>query len=292
VLVDFADSVLAVEDLPSGPPTATEAAGPTAALRKLVRPTNRVAAGNIDRLLALLAPGSTLLVVGGASIGNGADAVYRSPDVDVLSFDIAPSEHTQFVADAHRIPLGDASVDAVVVQAVLEHVLDPWQVVQEIHRVLVPEGVVYAETPFMQQVHAGRYDFTRFTDSGHRWLFRRFTEIDRGVVAGPGTTLSWSLDHWARGVTGSRAVGRAVRLLLFWVRFADRVARADAATDGASALYFLGRRSTHTLAPRDVITGYAGAQHGRARRRRRLRTPPDPPVAERRALGRRQRAAR
>jgi SAM-dependent methyltransferase len=291
VLVDFAESVLAVEDLPSAPRTATEAAGP-AALRKLVRPTNRVAAENVHRLLALLAPGSTLLVVGGASVGNGADALYRSPDVDVLAFDIAPSEHTQFVADAHRIPLADASVDAVVVQAVLEHVLDPWQVVEEIHRVLVPDGLVYAETPFMQQVHAGRYDFTRFTDSGHRWLFRRFAETDRGVVAGPGTTLSWSLDHWARGVTGSRAVGRAVRLLLFWVRFADRVARADAGTDGASALYFLGRRSTDTLAPRAIVRGYAGAQHGRVRSRRRLRTPLDPPAAERRGLGRRRRAAR
>ncbi len=56
----------------------------------------------------------------------------------------------------------------------------------EIHRVLRPGGIVYADTPFLQQVHEGAYDFTRFTDSGHRFLFRRFERIDSGSVAGCG----------------------------------------------------------------------------------------------------------
>ena len=37
----------------------------------------------------------------------------------------------------------------MLVQAGLEHVRDPWQVVAEIHRVLKDDGLVYAETPFM-----------------------------------------------------------------------------------------------------------------------------------------------
>jgi ubiquinone/menaquinone biosynthesis C-methylase UbiE len=67
------------------------------------------------------------------------------------------------VADGHQLPIADGSVDGVWIQAVLEHVLDPSIVVQEIHRVLTPGGVVYAETPFMQPVHEGAYDFTRFS---------------------------------------------------------------------------------------------------------------------------------
>ncbi|CAH2407660.1 hypothetical protein MES5069_620012 [Mesorhizobium escarrei] len=34
----------------------------------------------------------------------------------------------------------------------------------------------------MQQVHEGAYDFTRFTELGHRWLFRRFETISRGAL--------------------------------------------------------------------------------------------------------------
>ncbi len=84
----------------------------------------------------------------------------------IAAFDIYYSANVQFIADAHSILLRDASVDAVVIQAVLEHVLDPQQVVDEIWRVLKPSGLVYAETPFLQHVHEGAYDFTRFTESG------------------------------------------------------------------------------------------------------------------------------
>src|SRR5947207_1064219 len=197
VLIDFERSIVAPEQVAPPQPTPGSARGTAAVrrrLRRLVRPVNQVAARNIstlDRLLHGDAP--LVLVVGGGSIGNGTDGLYDSERLRLLAFDIVASQHVQLVADAHQIPLISGCVDAVVVQAVLEHVLNPWQVIEEVHRVLKPDGLVYAETPFMQQVHAGPYDFTRFTDSGHRWLFRRFAEIDRGVVAGPGTALSWSI---------------------------------------------------------------------------------------------------
>ena len=57
-------------------------------------------------------------------------------------------------------------------------------------------GVVYAETPFMQQVHMGPYDFTRFTHSGHRRLFRRFEEVESGAVCGPGMALAWAYQYF------------------------------------------------------------------------------------------------
>ena len=82
--------------------------------------------------------------------------------------------------------------------------LEPGRWCAEIHRVLKPGGLVYAETPFMQQVHEGAYDFTRFTESGHRYLFARFDLIDSGVTAGAGTQLLWSLDYFVRGLFRSR----------------------------------------------------------------------------------------
>jgi ubiquinone/menaquinone biosynthesis C-methylase UbiE len=121
-------------------------------------------------------------VIGGGTIGNGMESLYDDPRLDLLAFDIYASENVQFLADGHQVPLKDGSVDAVWIQAVLEHVLDPQAVVAEIRRVLRPGGLVYASTPFMQQVHEGPYDFTRFTESGHRYLFRHFT----GSIATPG----------------------------------------------------------------------------------------------------------
>jgi len=75
----------------------------------------------------------------------------------------------------------------MLVQAGLEHVRDLWQVVAEIHRVLKDDGLVYAETPFMQQVHEGPYDFTRFTESGHRYLSASSSSSTRVWWAGRAT---------------------------------------------------------------------------------------------------------
>ncbi|MDQ1050187.1 class I SAM-dependent methyltransferase [Streptomyces sp. V4I2] len=242
-------------------PTATGAEGLPAPLRRIVKPPNRVAARNIDLLLrGLPGPSPRLLVVGGATVGNGVDAVYRDPRVQVIGFDIIGSPLTQFIADAHGIPLPAASVDAVLVQAVLEHVLDPGLVVAEIHRVLTDGGLVYAETPFLQQVHAGAHDFTRFTASGHRYLFRRFEELAAGSVAGPGTQLLWSVDHAIRGLTRSPLAGRALRGLMFWLRALDHLVPPTFAEDDASAVYFLGRKREREMTAAEIIGYYRGAQ--------------------------------
>ena len=139
-------------------------------------------------------------------------------------------------------------------QAVLEHVVDPPQVVSEIHRVLMRGGYVYAGTPFMQQVHEGAYDFTRYTLSGHRWLFRNFEEIDAGMEGGAGTALTWSIGYFVRAVTGSVRFGTAITLSFFWLRYFDRLGRSAHHLDGASGVYFLGRKSDRPIHPKDLIT--------------------------------------
>ncbi|MEU1852533.1 class I SAM-dependent methyltransferase [Streptomyces sp. NPDC019990] len=266
VLVDFEHSVLRREDFATGtremrpavPGRISRVPGP---LRRLWKPSNRVAARNIEVLTRALAGSPpTLLVVGGATVGNGVDAVYRDPRVQVIGFDLVGSPVTQFIADAHHIPLPTASIDGVLVQAVLEHVLDPGLVVAEIHRVLKGDGLVYAETPFLQQVHAGPYDFTRFTASGHRYLFREFEELAAGPVAGPGTQLLWSVDHLVRGLTRSALAGRVARLLMGWLHALDRLVPARYAMDDATAYYFLGRKRQGGMSATEIVAYYGGAQ--------------------------------
>lgn len=216
---------------------------------------------NIERMLgSMREPDPLVLVVGGGTVGNGVEAIYSGNLARVVAFDIYTSPFVQFVADAHHIPLASASVDAVIVQAVLEHVLDPRRVVAEIHRVLRPAGLVYAETPFLQPVHAGPFDFTRYTSSGHRYLFRAFEEVGAGPVAGPGSQMLTSVDHLIRGLLRSELAGKLARVAFFWLRFLDRLVPDRFAFDNASGFYFLGRRSERELEPSEIIGYYRGAQ--------------------------------
>jgi ubiquinone/menaquinone biosynthesis C-methylase UbiE len=264
VLVDFERSILRPDDLGSaGQPRRRRWSIERlpARLRNWWKPVNRVAVRNVELLLALLpGPSPLVLVIGGGTVGNGVDAIYVDRRTRVVGFDIYGSPLTQFIADAHDIPLADGSVDAVLIQAVLEHVLDPGRVVREIRRVLRPGGLVYAETPFLQQVHAGAYDFVRFTASGHRYLFRAFEEISAGPVAGPGTQLLWSLDHTVRALSRSELAGKVARGLLFWLRHLDRLVSPAFAMDAAAAYYFLGRRADRELTQREIVDYYRGAQ--------------------------------
>jgi ubiquinone/menaquinone biosynthesis C-methylase UbiE len=230
-------------------------------LRSWWKPRNRVAARNVEAVLGVLEePAPMILVIGGGTLGNGVEAIYDDRRTQVVGFDIYGSPLVQFIADAHQIPLADQSIDAVLVQAVLEHVLDPPAVVAEIHRVLRPSGLVYAETPFLQPVHAGPYDFTRYTSSGHRYLFRAFEEITAGPVAGPGAQMLASIDHLVRALLRSELAGKLARVVFFWLRYLDRVVPTAFAMDDASAYYFLGRRSERELSPNEIVRYYRGTQ--------------------------------
>ena len=210
-----------------------------------------------------LEPRVRILVVGGGSIGAGIGPLYGNEKIDLIAFDVYSSPFVQFIADGHAIPLADGSVDGVIIQAVLEHVIEPWKVAEEIHRVLREGGLVYADTPFMQQVHEGPWDFTRFTESGHRYLFRRFEHVDSGEVAGAGTALVWSIEYFARALTRSMRVGRLIGLCFFWLRSMDRLLEPRYSLDGASGVYFLGRRREVAISQREIIDYYQGGMKRR-----------------------------
>jgi SAM-dependent methyltransferase len=271
-LLDFEHSIVSADQLVRSSGSAPIPRGmPFSRLKRRlinsVHPPNYQAERNLPRMLGMLRESAdtsrrpVVLVVGGGQVGAGVEALYSTDDVDVLAFDIYRSPITQFIADAHRIPLANESVDGVLIQAVLEHVLEPSLVVQEIHRVLRRSGLVYADTPFLQQVHEGPYDFTRFTDSGHRYLFRNFERIDSGVVAGAGTQLAWSVESFFRSLLRSRTAGGIARLALWWLPRLDRFLDPRHSIDGASSVYFLGRKSDTQLSPRDIIAYYQGAQY-------------------------------
>lgn len=226
---------------------------------------NLSAARNYRHVAELLRERSSrprVLIVGAGVEGEGMAPLLAS-GAEIMQTDVAIGPHTQLVCDGHDLPFADGTFDGVVAQAVLEHVLDPARCVAEMHRVLGPDGLVYAETPFMQQVHEGRYDFTRFTQLGHRRLFRYFAEVASGPSGGTGSALAWSLQYFALGfVSNPRLVNPikgASRLAFGWLRHLDSFTEDKRGMlDGASGYYFLGRRAEEPLPDRELIAQYRG----------------------------------
>lgn len=197
-----------------------------------------------------------VLVVGGGTLGFGTDPLYQDRTIQVIGTDIYASANTQLVSDGHSLPFADESFDGVWIQAVLEHVLEPHIVVNQIWRVLKPGGLVYAETPFMQQVHLGPYDFTRFTLSGHRWLFRRFQQIDAGTVMGAGTAAVWAIRYVWRSLGVGNKLATLLTIPFFWLRFLDAIAKRRPNADAASGFYFFGRKSEQEIHAPEIVRYY------------------------------------
>lgn len=178
-----------------------------------------------------------VLVIGGGILGSGMEPLADDPDITLVETDVDLAERTAMVCDAQDLPFADGSFDGVLAQAVLEHVVDPPRCVAEIHRVLRPDGVIFAETPFMQQVHGGAYDFTRYTPLGHRRLLRGFTTRR----------------------TGRYAAALVSRLVCWPLPLLDRwLVKRPGALDAASGLYSIGTRTDEPISDRDLVTDYPG----------------------------------
>ena len=223
----------------------------------------------LNRLHGLLpvADTATVLVVGGGTQRADLDRLLcRDRGVRIIYTDIDVRADVDIFADAHDLPFKDASVDAVVTTAVLEHVMYPERVAAEIARVVKVGGYIYSELPFMQQVHEGAYDFTRYSAVGHQRLLKEFTPIECGLVAGPATTLVWALEHFFLAF----APGRRSRLLtkavirwgFGWLKYIDYVIKnRPAALDGASCTYLLGEKTGVVRKDEAIVAAYAGAQN-------------------------------
>lgn len=224
------------------------------------------AKANYKKLVALLLsqnPNPKVLVVGGSILGDGIEYLLLKPKITLIESDVTFGPRTQIIFDAHNIPFPDEFFDCVIIQAVLEHVIDPQRCVDEVHRVLNNDGLVYAETPFMQQVHMGKYDFQRFTHLGHRRLFRDFSEIESGAVCGPGMALAWAYSHFIFSFFSSK---RLRKLLIpftrftsfFWKYFDYLLINKPGTLDAASGYFFMGKKSQIPLDDRDLLKLYRG----------------------------------
>jgi uncharacterized protein YbaR (Trm112 family)/SAM-dependent methyltransferase len=207
-----------------------------------------------------------ILVVGSGCQRNWLDTQlqHRVPHKIVYS-DIDTGADVDVFCDGHSLPFKAEQFDSVITTAVLEHVICPEKVTAEMARVLKVGGLIYSEIPFIQQVHEGAYDFTRYTLSGHRRLLNTFKEIDVGMTAGPGSALAWSIESFILAFFQSPKIRLAVtgltRIFCSPLKYCDRfLSTRPAAMDGACGTYFFGSKSETMRSDADIISAYIGAK--------------------------------
>ena len=210
---------------------------------------------------------SKILIIGGGTIGSGADyffSICKKKGIKIDSIDVYFSQNITAIADAHYLPFENESYQLVIIQAVLEHVVNPNRVVEEIYRILSNNAIVYAETPFMQCVHEGPYDFTRFSHSGHRWLFKKFKEISSGAHHGAFSSSLFILSYAISGLLRNKTIGILIRILFTrFSKFLDLINDYKSNIDVACGTYFLGIKSNDYSNEKNQIkirTFYKGAQ--------------------------------
>ena len=120
-------------------------------------------------------------------VNIGAGETQIDPRMKTLEIEAAPG--IDIVGSATDLPIGDAGVDLVVTQEVLEHVDDPFKAVREIHRVLKPGGKAFIQLPFIIGYHPCPVDYWRFTEHGIQELARQagFESVEAGMSVGPAT---------------------------------------------------------------------------------------------------------
>lgn len=156
---------------------------------------------------------------GGRVLDYGcADAPYHGwfpPDVEVVGADLPGNPGAALVLDdAGRVPVADASFDAVLSTQVLEHVDDPAAYLRECERVLRPGGRLLLSTHGIFYLHPDPVDYWRWTSAGvQRVVADAGLQVERieGIVGMAATGLQLVVDAVAPKVPGPlrRVVYRA-----------------------------------------------------------------------------------
>jgi len=97
-----------------------------------------------------------------------------------------------------KINLKDKYADTIVSLAVMEHLCEPQQFLDESYRILKPGGHFILQVPFQWWIHEGPYDYFRYTSYGLEYMLRKsgFEIINISPNGGFFTTIVLKINYF------------------------------------------------------------------------------------------------
>ena len=134
----------------------------------------------VSRCLAVLRPHDRAL-----NLGSG----HTPRRVGMINFDRVQTAEVDCIGMAEQLPFRSETIKVVITQETLEHVREPSTALAEIHRVMMPGGVLYCQLPFVIGYHPGPTDFWRFSQQGIEQIVLQagFQCDEVSIAVGPAT---------------------------------------------------------------------------------------------------------
>jgi SAM-dependent methyltransferase len=131
------------------------------------------------------------LVAGQEAIGNLRPLF---PQKVYVGVDAQAGPGVDCVAHVEALPQAEASVGTVIAMNTLEHVPCFWRGLEEIYRVLRPDGAVLVSCPFYFHLHSFPSDYWRFSPQALELLLQRYPSKILGRQGPPKRPASvWAL---------------------------------------------------------------------------------------------------
>lgn len=182
----------------------------------------------------------------GVILDIGAGGRQIAPNV--IGVDFILYKNTRVVSDIHSLSFANESVDTIFCTGTLEHIDNPIQALNEIHRILKPQGILHIEVPFMQPFHKDPEDYWRWTLDGIKLLASQngFNELRSGPLIGSASAMnaiivayfqSWFFNRYIR-----KLIDMILSCCLFPFKFLD-IILIKRSQDLLSACYYVGIKS-------------------------------------------------
>ncbi|MDP2947137.1 MAG: class I SAM-dependent methyltransferase [Nanoarchaeota archaeon] len=194
-------------------------------------------------------PQEAISVIGKDKIILNLGSGIRKIRDDVISVDYYPFNNVDIVADITHLPFADASIDAIINEEVLEHVVNPREVINEIKRVLKPNGLFYLTVPFVAAFHSSPSDYYRWSKEGLKELVRDFEELESGIRHGPTSAMLSVVNDWLATILsfGSNNLHQVFLMVFMVVTFPLKIfdyliSKFPSAQNIAFGFYYIGKK--------------------------------------------------
>jgi len=135
----------------------------------------------LETKLSLISSGMKSLNVGaGGSIQKIIINFFAHNNISVntISIDIDLKRNPNIIGDVCTLPFIDNCFDVISLMEVLEHIHNPQKALNEIYRVLKPEGLLIFSVPFIFPLHDRPDDYFRFTKYGLTHLLSKYYQVE------------------------------------------------------------------------------------------------------------------